>query len=107
MAYFRKFIGIALLWLLVSSAYAAMTPTVQFAAEPERVQLARNLDHREHVRQQLIELGVDPIEATERVSQMTDQQVSRIQGKITELPAGAGMSTTNLLLILIILILLL
>ncbi|MDH3219016.1 MAG: PA2779 family protein [Gammaproteobacteria bacterium] len=107
MIYFRKFFGIALLSLLASGAYAAIAPTAQFAAEPERAQLAGNLDQREHVRQQLIEFGVDPLEASKRVSQMTDQQVSTIQGDITELPAGAGVSTTNLLLIVIILILIL
>jgi hypothetical protein len=38
---------------------------------------------------------------------MTDQQISSLQGQLAELPAGAGVSTTNLLLIIIVLILLL
>jgi TolA-binding protein len=107
MTYIRKLILMALLWLSISSAFAAMVPTAQLAAEPERAQLAQSLDQREHVKQQLIESGVAPTEATKRVNQMTDQQISTLQGEIAELPAGAGASTTNLLLIIIVLILLL
>lgn len=107
MTYIRKLILMALLWVSISSAFAAMVPTAQLTAEPERAQLAQSLDQREHVKQQLIESGVAPIEATKRVNQMTDQQISTLQGKIAELPAGAGVSTTNLLLIIIVLILLL
>jgi len=107
MTYIRKFTLMALLWLSISSAFAAMVPTAQMTTEPEPAQLARNIDQREHVKKQLIELGVAPTEATRRVNQMTDQQISTMQGKIAELPAGAGVSTTNLLLIIIVLILLL
>lgn len=107
MTYFRKFILMVLLWLSTSSAFAAMVPTAQLTTKPESAQLTRNHDQREHVKQQLIELGVAPTEATNRVNQLTDQQISTIQGKIAELPAGAGISTTNLLLIVLILILLL
>lgn len=96
-----------LLWLSISSAFAAMVPTAQLTAEPEPARLAQNFDQREHVKQQLIELGVDPTEAAKRVIQMTDRQISEMQGKIAGLPAGAGVSTTNLLLIVVILILLL
>jgi len=38
---------------------------------------------------------------------MTDQQIASLQGKITELPAGAAVSTVELLLIILIVILLL
>jgi len=107
MTYFRKLTLMALLWLSVSSAFAAMVPTAQLNAEPQPAQPTRVLDQREQVRHQLVELGVDPVEANKRVNQMTDQQISTLQGKIAELPAGAGVSTTNLLLIIIVLILLL
>lgn len=105
MMYIRKFCIVALLWFSVSTAYAAMVPTAQLAAEAEPAQVAENLDNRNHVKQQLIELGVDPVDATERVNQMTDQQIAALQGEIAKLPAGAGVSTTNLLLIIILLIL--
>lgn len=107
MKHCKKFTLIALLWLALSPAYAAMVPTTQFSAEPERAQMRINVAQRQQVELQLIELGVDREEAIERVSQMTDQQISSLQGKITELPAGAAVGTIELLLIILILILLL
>ena len=84
-----------------------MVPTAQLANEPTTAQPSSYVDQRKQVTQQMIEHGVDPAEATRRVNQMTDQQISAVQGKIAELPAGAGVSTTNLLLIIILVILLL
>lgn len=107
MKYPVKIILMAVLWLSTSTAFAAMVSTQHLMAEPERAQLVRNMAERQHVEQQLIELGVDPVDASERVRQMTDQQISSLQQQIAELPAGAGVSTTNLLLIIIVLILLL
>ncbi|MDH3762875.1 MAG: PA2779 family protein [Gammaproteobacteria bacterium] len=107
MTYIRKFSLIALLWFSVSSSFAAMVPTADLRAEPQTAPMAGNLDQRNHVKAQLIELGVDPVDASKRVNQMTDRQISTLQGEIAKLPTGAGMSTTNLLLLVIILILLL
>ena len=107
MPYIRKLSLIALLWFSASTSFAAMVPTAQIATKAEPAQMLGNIDYRNQVRQQLIELGVDPMDATIRVDQMTDQQISTLRGEISKLPAGAGMGTTNLLLIIIILILLL
>lgn len=107
MKHCKKFTLMALLGLALSPAYAAMVPTAQFSAEPERAQLSINIAQRQQIEQQLIELGVAPAEANARVSQMTDQQIASLQGKITELPAGAAVSTVELLLIILIVILLL
>ena len=107
MIYIRKLSLMALLWLSVSTSFAAMVTTGQIATEAEPAEMAGNIDHRNQVRQQLIELGVDPVDATIRVDQMTDQQILTLREEISKLPAGAGISTTNLLLIIIILILLL
>ena len=107
MKHFKKFILMALLWLAMLPAYAAMVPTVQFTAEPERAHLSINIAQRKQVETELIELGVDPAEAIERVNQMTDQQISSLQGELATLPAGAAVGTTELLLIIILVILLL
>jgi len=107
MKHFKKFILMALLWLAMLPAYAAMVPTVQFTAEPERAHLSINIAQRQQVETELIELGVDPAEAIERVNQMTDQQISSLQGELATLPAGAAVGTTELLLIIILVILLL
>jgi TolA-binding protein len=107
MKHCKKIILMALLWLAMSPAYAAMVPTAQLTAEPERARLSINIAQRQQVELELIELGVDPAEATERVRQMTDQQISSLQGKIAELPAGAAVGTIELLLIILIVLLLL
>jgi len=107
MKHYKKFILMALLWLAMLPAYAAMVPTVQFTAEPERAHLRINIAQRQQIEQQLIELGVEPAEASVRVAQMTDQQISSLQGEIANLPAGAAVSNIELLLIILIVILLL
>ena len=107
MKHCKKIILMALLWLAMSPAYAAMVPTVQFIAEPERAHLSINIAQRQQVELELIELGVDPAEAIERVSQMTDQQISSLQGELATLPAGAAVGTTDLFFRIIRVILLL
>lgn len=104
---FKKPFLTILLWLSMSPAYAAMVPTVQFTAEPERALLVSDMDRRQQVEQQLIALGVTPADAQERVRQMSSQQISSLPKHIADLPAGAAVSTTELLLIVILVILLL
>jgi hypothetical protein len=96
-----------LLSLGTSSAYSAMLPTPRFTAEPERAPLFASVSQRQQVERQLIELGVPAADASERVSQMTDAEIARLQGKITELPAGGRLSTIEWLLIIIVVILVL
>lgn len=45
---------------------------------------------REDVRAKLQTLGVDPAAAERRVASMTPEEVSALQQRIDELPAGAG-----------------
>ena len=94
-----------LFWALLAPAQAAMVPTPELAIESANPPTAVTSEQRRQTVQQLIERGVDPVEAELRVGQMTDAQVLSLQGKIDTLPAG-GMSTTNLLLIIIVIILL-
>jgi hypothetical protein len=44
---------------------------------------------RQSIQQQLVELGVDPMQAGMRVSSMSDSEVAEITQKISDLPAGA------------------
>lgn len=45
---------------------------------------------RDDVRLQMIALGVDPLEAVERVKGLSDAEVQRIAGHLERLPAGQG-----------------
>ena len=103
----KKITLMTLLFLTVSPAYAAMVATPQMTHQPGHTKTTDIKTLRQQVAQQLIDHGVDAAEAQQRVNQMTDRQISSLQGEIARLPAGGDVSTTNLLLIIVILILLL
>lgn len=104
MRYLKKFGLVACLWLMMLPAQAAMVSTPELLAQPDRAQLITLLQ-REDVQQQLINMGVDPVASLRRVDQMTDQEIVSLNGQIANLPAGAGLSTIDLLLIIIVIIL--
>lgn len=93
------------LFMLSATAQAAMVNTNEILSQPERTRLVQTLN-REDVRQHMIELGVDPEASLARVNQMSDEEVAELNNRLTELPAGAGISTVDLLLIIIIILLL-
>jgi hypothetical protein len=72
----------------------------------DRTQIVSVLE-RADVQQQLTAMGVDPVAALARVDQMTDQELAQLNGHLSELNAGAGVSTVQLLLIIILVILIL
>jgi hypothetical protein len=45
---------------------------------------------REAVQAQLVSLGVDPADAKARVAALSDAELQRLDGRLAELPAGAG-----------------
>jgi hypothetical protein len=45
---------------------------------------------REEVREQMVALGVDPVDARGRIAALTDQELSLLQQHINDLPAGAS-----------------
>jgi hypothetical protein len=53
----------------------------------DRARVVSFLD-REQIREQIRALGVDPDEALARVSVLSDQEISRLAGRIDALPAG-------------------
>ena len=61
---------------------------------------------REDVRQQLVALGIDPDEAAQRSSALSDDEVRQIAGKLDELPAGEGAVGVLVAAILILLLVL-
>ena len=61
---------------------------------------------REDVQRQLEALGVSPADAASRVAGLTEAEAQALSARIDALPAGAGVSTIELLLIIIIIILL-
>ena len=106
MKYLVKTGLIALLWLAMLPAQAGMVSTADSAAKTTPQPTLSIELRRQQVERHLIERGVAPEHAAERVARLTDAQVIALDGELAALPAGAGVSTTNLLLIIIIIILL-
>jgi alkylation response protein AidB-like acyl-CoA dehydrogenase len=99
-----SFLG--LLFIQMGSAQAAMVSTSEIVHQLDRTQVVSALE-RQDVQQQLTEMGVDPVAALARVDNMTDQEIVQLNGHLTELTAGAGVSTFELLLIIILIIIIL
>ncbi|KPJ94537.1 MAG: hypothetical protein AMJ53_05080 [Gammaproteobacteria bacterium SG8_11] len=91
---------------LLPSVHAAMVSTADLVAEQEikfeRTQLLQALD-REDVRTALIQQGVDPEIAKQRVASLADAEVQLLNQKINELPAGSGVLEVLLIIFLVLL----
>jgi hypothetical protein len=106
-------VGMAIVMLITSLpfnfAQAAMVTTDQVVAQSElasdRERVMRFMA-REDVRQQLVALGIDPDEAAQRSSALSDDEVRQIAGKLDELPAGEGAVGVLVAAILILLLVL-
>lgn len=76
-----------------STAFAGMVGTEQLLVaeqvQMDRVQLLATLS-RADVKQQLGEMGVDPLQAAERVARMTDAEIAALSEGLADLPAGSG-----------------
>jgi len=88
----------------MSLVQAEIVGTSELLHSTDRAQIVQTLE-RKDVQQQLINFGVDPASAVDRVNKMTDAEIAQVNGRLAKLPAGAGVSTVELLLIIIILIL--
>ena len=107
MKLFKRFFVVSCLWLALAPAQADILVSGGNGAGPQPAAILDQSAPRAQVLEQLIAGGVEPALARERVAALTDAEVNEVAGKMAELPAGAGISTMNLLLIIIILILLL
>lgn len=89
-------------WLLVVTLAFGGYPLQSFAAvigtdrainaeqHQARVAHLQSLLARDDMAQQLQRLGVDPVEAQQRVAALTEDELARYGAQIDNLPAGAG-----------------
>jgi hypothetical protein len=78
---------------LVHSASAAMVGTRAVMMQAERAETVARVQaalDREAVRDQLVAYGVDMDAAKERVAALSDEELRTLDGRLAELPAGAG-----------------
>ncbi len=59
---------------------------------------------RDDVRSQFEALGVDPVQARERVQALDDQQVRELAAQLEQLPAGAGVLGVIFLVFIVLLV---
>lgn len=101
------FVSLALLPLVAVHSHASVADDTEHLITGSEQVPSADFRQRQDVQQRLQELGVEPEEAARRAERMTDEEIAQLHARMDELPAGQGISTTNLLLIIIILILLL
>ena len=92
----KKLIALALSGSLVCAGFssgvaAAVIDTQQAATMDVREQRLAGVNAtlaREDVRKAMIGLGVDPVEAQQRVASLSDAELTRLEGQLQQLPAG-------------------
>jgi hypothetical protein len=90
--------------VFIAPLHAAMVGTadiLQKQSNDLQRQKVLQFMERQEVAQQLQAWGVEPAEAKARVATMTDEEISRIAGKIDQLPAGGDAVTFVILLAVI------
>lgn len=101
--------GLSLLFTtLASGVNAAMVGTetaVNNEQRAEQISEVRSWMRQDQVRSQLVAMGVDPENATERVASMTSEELQVLHGEIEDLPAGAGLVEVIGLVFIVLLIL--
>lgn len=97
---------LALLVLQLQPLHAAMITNSDLldAQQTDTSQQVTAQLHREQVRQQLIDLGVDPAAASHRIDQMSPSEVAELNDKLDQLPAGSsvGGALVTIFIVLII-----
>lgn len=101
----RLIFSLLLMSFILSPVHAGMIGTDELLNQAPREQLLSELD-KQDVQQKLVEMGVDPDDAKERVKVMTDTEIASLSQQIEALPAGGQVSNKLIAIILIILVLL-
>lgn len=89
-------------------ANAAMIGTQSAVSMEQRAEYVEDIKDwltQDKVKQQLVEMGVDPANASERIAAMTSEELQMLHTQIDELPAGAGVVEVIGLVFVVLLIL--
>lgn len=91
------------LCLFLNPAQAGMIANQQLLQNGYQQQVIKQLNHPS-VKQQLIDLGVDPVAAQERVEHMTTAELTELQQQMDQLPAGASLGGTLVTVFIVLVI---
>lgn len=75
---------------VVNAAMVGTQTAVSMEQRAEYVDDIKSWLAQDDVKRQMIDMGVDPSDASERVAAMTAQELQTLHTQIEELPAGAG-----------------
>ena len=78
---------------LVPAAEARMIDTETYLLMEQHQAMKMQVNefiNRDDVRAKLIELGVDPLDAQQRIAHLSSEELKLLQDHIADLPAGAG-----------------
>lgn len=92
--------------LFVPMAQAGMVSVDRYSQNDQRVEQQARVTafvQRDDVQAQLIELGVDPLQAQERVAQLSDAELAQL-ADLSEAPAGSGVIGALVLIFVVLLI---
>ena len=109
--HFRKFISLVsvlcLLAVQINPVQAAIVGNNELLAQAQHdtkvSQLISMLD-KSSVQEKLIQMGVDPIAAKDRINQLNDEELSSLIQDMDSLPAGGDAGSTLMTLFIIFLI---
>ncbi|MEZ5525643.1 MAG: DUF6627 family protein [Pseudomonadales bacterium] len=103
----------ALLLILLTGLFqvqvtqAAMI-TTESAIQSQQTQIERtqilDLFAQENLRDQLLQMGVDPDSAADRVANMTDAEIAQLNSHLNDMPAGEGVAGILLTIFIVFII---
>ena len=95
-------LAFSLLALMSPSAQAGMVGTQQLI-DPAAASISLSSE-RETIRQQLVELGVEPVAAAQRAASLSEAQIAEIDQRLAEMPAGADVGSVILTVFIVFVI---
>ena len=100
-------VSVSLVSSYTAQAWAGVVSTgqvLQQEAAIDTASLVSALD-REDVREQLVDMGVDPEQAKLRIAALDDEQIGAIQADMDALPTGGGVLEVVLAVLVVLVIL--
>ena len=79
---------------------------IQSQERTARIERITAVLERDNVQQQLVALGVEPADARQRVSSLSDSELQSLEQRMNDLPAGADGALTVLGIVLLVLLVL-
>ncbi|MGH8193317.1 MAG: PA2779 family protein [Woeseiaceae bacterium] len=79
---------------------------IQSQERTARIERITAVLERDSIQQQLVALGVEPADARQRVSSLSDSELQSLEQRMNDLPAGADGALTVLGIVLLVLLVL-